>query len=75
MNEHEFLLKLEDRAKEQELLMKKTLLPTALFSVSLWLGRHPWRFLIPLALLLTFIFRMTFGKQYTELILWIFGYV
>lgn len=75
MNEQQFLLELENRAEEQEALIKKLVLPNAVFSLSLWLGRHPWRFLIPLALILTLIFRLTFGKQYSELILWLFGYV
>ncbi len=73
MNEHEFLEKLEQRAQEQELLMKKTLMPSAVFSLSIWLGRHPWRFLIPLSVFLTIALRLTLGENYREIILWIFG--
>lgn len=75
MNEQQFLLELENRAREQEALMERMLMPKAVFSVSVWLGRHPWRFLVPLALTLTLLFRFAFGKPYSELILWLFGYV
>lgn len=73
MNEQQFLFELENRAKEQELLMEKLVAPNAVFSLSLWLGRHPWRFMIPFSFLLSLLFRGVFGNNYTELILWIFG--
>lgn len=73
MQEYEFLQKLEERAKEQELLMEKLPLPSAVFAISIWLGRHPWRFIIPFSFILTLMFRMIFGQTYNEFILWIFG--
>jgi len=66
-------LELENRAKEQEALMQKLVLPNAVFSLSLWLGRHPWRFMIPFSFILTLLLRFVFGHGYSEFILWIFG--
>ena len=73
MNEHEFLKTLEERAKEQEKIIKDMVFPTLFTSVSTWLGNHPWRILIPLAFILTLIFHNILGKRYDELILKIFG--
>lgn len=73
MNEREFLTKLQQRAKEQEKIMNTPLFPGILKTVSTWLGNHPWRILIPLAFLLTLMLYTTFGKQYGDLILRIFG--
>lgn len=73
MNEHEFLLQLQQRAKEQQKLMHDVPFPRVFTLVSEWLGNHPWRFLIPLAFLLTFLLHDLFGKSYDEFILSIFG--
>lgn len=73
MNEREFLTKLQQRAKEQEKIMNAPLFPGILKTVSIWLGNHPWRILIPLAFLLTIIFYSGFGNSYGNLILRIFG--
>ena len=73
MNEHEFLKTLEERAKEQESLIKRMVLPKLFTAVSFWLGNHPWRILIPLAIIITLILHGVFGKRYDEFILKIFG--
>lgn len=73
MDEHEFLELLEKRADEQERLLKQVPFQRVFVATSLWLGEHPWRFLIPLALLLTMLFRTILGYRYYELILKIFG--
>jgi len=73
MNEHEFLHELEKRAKEQEAMLKGMPLQKAFVTTSLWFGQHPWRILIPLAFLLTLLFRFILGYRYYELILKIFG--
>ncbi len=73
MNEREFLHKLQDRAFEQERIMKGMVMPTVFTTVSVWLGNHPWRILIPLAFLLSIIFHVSFGKGYDDIILRIFG--
>ncbi|MDO8583480.1 MAG: hypothetical protein Q7R51_03035 [bacterium] len=73
MNENEFIRTLELRAKEQEKIMNSMVFPRLFTSVSIWLGNHPWRILIPLAFILTLIFHGILGKRYDELILKIFG--
>jgi hypothetical protein len=73
MDEQQFLLKLEERANEQEKLIEHLHAPEAVFGVSVWLGRHPWRFLIPFSFLLSLLCELLFGSRYTEGILWIFG--
>ena len=73
MNEHDFLKTLEERAKEQEKIIKGMFLPKVFMSVSFWLGNHPWRILIPLAIIITLILHAVFGKRYDEFILKIFG--
>jgi hypothetical protein len=73
MNEREFIKKLQERAKEQEKLIKDMPLHRIFSSVSFWFGNHPWRILVPLAVILTIILRFVFGKPYDDFILKIFG--
>lgn len=73
MNEYQFIKTLEERAKEQEKIIKGMFLPKLFTSVSFWFGNHPWRILIPLAFMLTLIFHSMLGKRYDEFILKIFG--
>jgi hypothetical protein len=73
MNEREFLLELQSRAREQQKVMNDMPFPHVFSLVSEWLGNHPWRFLIPFAFLLTIIFRLLFGQSYDSFILDIFG--
>lgn len=73
MDERKFLELLEKRADEQEQLIRQIPLQRVFLTSSLWLGSHPWRILIPLALLLTMLFRTILGYRYYELILKIFG--
>jgi hypothetical protein len=73
MNESEFLKTLEKRATEQEKLIRGILFPKIFLSLSLWLGNHPMRIIIPLAIILTLILRNLFGQNYYNFILKIFG--
>jgi hypothetical protein len=73
MNEREFIKTLRERAREQEKLIKSMPLPRIFSSVSLWFGNHPWRIIVPLAFILTLIFRAFLGTPYENLILSIFG--
>lgn len=69
MNEREFLLKLQERARDQE----QAIATVPFFSfVAKWLSVHPWRYLIPLAFLLTLLFRWILGSNYTDMILRLF---
>ncbi len=73
MNENEFIKTLEQRAREQEKIIKDMVFPKLFSSISIWLGTHPWRILIPLAFILTLVFHGILGKRYDEFILKIFG--
>jgi hypothetical protein len=73
MNEQQFLKKLQERAQEQEKIIKGMPFPKLFASISLWLGNHPWRILIPLAFILTLIFHYSLGVKYDEFVLKIFG--
>jgi len=73
MNEREFLQKLQKRAQEQELIMQGMIFPRVFTLVSIWLGNHPWRILIPLAFFVTLLFHFSFGKMYDDVIMKIFG--
>ena len=72
MNEHEFLLKLQERAREQEKVIRDMPFPHVFSTISSWLGNHPWRYLIPLAFLISLLFRTTLGTKYTDFVLWMF---
>lgn len=73
MNEREFLIKLKNRAQEQEKIMHAMPKPKLFQTISTWLGEHPWRFGIPFAFVVSLIFHFTIGKPYDNLILKIFG--
>ncbi len=73
MNEREFIKTLQERAREQEKLITSMPLPKVFSSVSLWFGNHPWRIVIPFALILTLILRAIFGPPYDDVILAVFG--
>lgn len=72
-SEHEFLRKLEKRAEEQEHLLSRMPYQKVFIQTSFWLGQHPWRILIPIAFILTLLFRFTLGYRYYELVLKMFG--
>lgn len=73
MNEREFLKELQHRAVEQEKIMKGMVLPQVFSVVSIWLGNHPWRILVPIAFLLSLFLHFSLGKNYDDLVLKIFG--
>lgn len=72
MNEAEFIKRLQNRAVEQERIIHTSPFPKIFLFISLLLGRHPWRIIIPFAFILTVIFRLAFGSEYTTFILYIF---
>lgn len=73
MNEHEFLISLQKRAREQEKLMNDMVFPSFFKVVSHWFGNHPWRILIPLAFIFSLIFHGLLGNTYDDLVLRVFG--
>jgi len=72
MKENEFLYLLQERAREQEKAMEQAPFPKFFAFVVEWLSHHPWRFLIPLAFIVSFILRGIFGSGYTDFILGLF---
>lgn len=72
MNEADFIQKLQEKAQEQEKIIHSSPFPKLFILTSNWLGKHPWRLIIPLSLILTIIFRLIFGSGYTDFILSIF---
>jgi len=73
MNEREFIKTLQERAKEQEKLIRGMPMHRVFSSISFWFGNHPWRILVPLAIILTIALRLFYGKPYDDFILNIFG--
>ena len=72
MNESEFILKLQERARQQEKIVRDMPFAKVFSTVSLWLGHHPWRILVPLAFLITLILRGLMGPRYTDDVLLVF---
>jgi len=73
MKESDFILLLKTRAKEQETLLKSLPFPKVFWFISQWLSDHPWRYLIPLAFLISILFRVILGISYTNYILRLFS--
>ena len=73
MNEHDFLHKLQQRASEQEQIMKRVPFPIFFSWIASSLGQNPYRLLIPLAFLLSLILQFALGKSYDDNMLKIFG--
>jgi hypothetical protein len=72
MNENEFIKQLQKRAQDQEALLSHIPLSGIFMKVSSWLGKHPWRLLIPLAFGISLLLRGIYGSSYSDLILKIF---
>lgn len=72
MDEHEFLSLLQKRAREQKRTMDSVPFPKVFSFILEWLSIHPWRYLIPLAFLISFILRGVIGAAYTDFILGLF---
>ena len=73
MNEREFLQTLQERAREQEKTLRRVPFPNVFTFIVNWLSYHPWRFLIPLALLISILLRILLGHIYTNAVLWVFS--
>lgn len=72
MKEAEFVRLLQERAKEQKRAMEQAPFPTLFVFTIEWLSDHPWRFLIPLAFLISLILRSAIGAPYTDFVLRLF---
>lgn len=72
MDEREFIKVLQKQAKEQSKLLEELPFPKFFAIVTTWLSDHPWRYLIPLAFLLTLLMKNLLGSHFTEMILALF---
>lgn len=72
MDELKFVKLLQQRAREQYLVMEKMPFPGIFLLVTKWLSDHPWRYLIPLAFLITLTLRYLFGTHFSERVLKLF---
>lgn len=72
MQKTDFLQELQKRAQEQQKLRQEIPFPKVFQFVSLHLGNHPWRPLIPISVVISFLLYAFFGKTYIEFVLWIF---
>jgi hypothetical protein len=72
MKERDFVQLLQERAKTQKKELDAVPFPKFFAFAIVWLSDHPWRFLIPLAFLISLILRGIIGQEYTNFVLWIF---
>jgi len=72
-SEQAFVRELEVRAREQKKLAETEILPMWAKKMGEWLVVHPWRVVVPVAILGYGLWRMACGAGGRELILAIFG--
>jgi hypothetical protein len=72
MKERDFIQLLQQRASTQKKELDAVPFPKFFGFVLIWLSDHPWRFLIPLAFLISLALRGIIGNEYTNFVLWIF---
>lgn len=72
MKQRDFVAILQERAREQKKAMDDVPFPKMFAFVIEWLSDHPWRFLIPLAFLISLLLRGIIGHDYTNFVLQVF---
>jgi hypothetical protein len=72
MKERDFVQLLQERAREQKKAIDAVPFPKFFAFAIMWLSDHPWRFLIPLAFIISLLLRGIIGQEYTNFVLWIF---
>ena len=72
MKERDFVQLLQDRARQQKKAMDAVPFPKFFAFTIEWLSVHPWRYLIPLAFLISLALRGIIGHSYTDFVLRIF---
>ena len=68
-----FLQELEKKAMEQRKIVETEILPSWARGVGEWLVVHPWRLVVPMALLAYGVWRMVYGEEVREIVLGLFG--
>jgi hypothetical protein len=71
--ERDFIEELEEKAREQQLIVKTEMIPVWAKGIGDWLVVNPWRVLVPIAAMVYLILRIVFGNDYLEFILGLFG--
>jgi hypothetical protein len=72
MQERDFVQLLQERARAQKKELEAVPFPKLFSFVLVWLSDHPWRFLIPLAFIISLVLRGVIGHEYTNFVLGIF---
>jgi hypothetical protein len=72
MKQRDFVTILQERAREQKKAMDAVPFPKIFAFVIEWLSDHPWRFLIPLAFIISLALREIIGHGYTNFVLLLF---
>ena len=72
MQERDFVQLLQERAREQKKAMDQVPFPKFFAFAINWLSDHPWRYLIPLAFLISLALRGIIGHTYTNFVLSLF---
>ena len=72
MKQRDFVAILQERARTQKKAMDAVPFPGIFAFVIEWLSDHPWRFLIPLAFIISLALRGFIGDEYTNFVLLIF---
>ena len=72
MKQRDFVAILQERARTQKKAMDAIPFPRVFAFVIEWFSDHPWRFLIPLAFLISLLLRGVIGYAYTDFVLKLF---
>jgi len=72
MKKSKFLQELQKRATEQQKLRRDIPYPRLFQFIGVHLGNHPWKPLIPISVIVSFVFYIILGNIYIEFILWLF---
>ena len=73
MGEARFIQELEKKASEQRKIVETEMLPMWARGGGEWLVVHPWRVIMPMALLAYGVWRMAYGEEVREFVLGLFG--
>ena len=72
MQKNDFIQKLQERAREQQMLHTDVPFPVFFSFIAKHLGNHPWRPLIPLSVLISIAVYFLLGNSYVNFVLLIF---
>ena len=72
-SETSFIQELENKAVEQQRLVRTELIPGWAKGLGNWLAVNPWRVLVPGASMVYVVWRITYGVEFREFILGLFG--